>query len=59
MSQEEYIIKHSFFCPECTLKYVEGDQITTRCYNNKLVHDCDNCLSAIELEIIDNKIQIK
>lgn len=62
MSQENrnnYIIKNSFTCPECVLKYVEGDNITIRNYNNKIVHDCDNCLSAIELEIIDNKVQIK
>lgn len=61
MSQENknYIIRHSFACPECFLRYVEDDQITTRSYNNKLVHDCDNCLSSIELEIVEDKVQIK
>lgn len=59
MIQKKYTIKHSFTCPECTLKYVDGDEITTRSYNNKIIHDCDNCLSAIELEITDNKVQIK
>ena len=61
MSQENknYIVKHSFICPECSLRYVEGDPISTRGYNNKIVHDCDNCLAAIELEVIDDKVQIK
>lgn len=56
---ETKIIKNTFQCPECNLMYYEGDTITTRNINGKVVHDCDNCLAAIELTINDEKVTIK
>ena len=59
MSREEYIINNTFQCPDCGLMYYEEDRITVRTINNNLVHDCDNCLAAIELVLENNKINKK
>ncbi len=56
---ETKIIKNTFQCPECNLMYYEGDTITIREMNKKVIHDCDNCLAAIELTINNNEITIK
>ena len=56
MSRAKLIIKDTFQCPDCSLMYYEGDMITTRIVNDKTIHDCDNCLRAIELEIKNNTV---
>lgn len=53
------VIKNTFHCPNCTLIYTEGDTITTRTLNEKIVHDCDNCDNPIELNVKDGKATIK
>lgn len=54
MNKTNITIGSTFHCPDCALIYVEGDTITIRIVNNKIIHDCDNCLRAIELEIENN-----
>lgn len=53
------LIESTFHCPDCMLIYNEGDTITIREFNSKIVHDCDNCLGYIELDIKDGKATIK
>lgn len=43
-------VNNTFQCPECSLMYVEGDIITAREMGTTLIHDCDNCLAAIQLD---------
>lgn len=59
MSRTNLIITNTFQCPDCNLMYYEGDTITIRTVNNQTIHDCDNCLAAIELIIKDNKVSRK
>lgn len=56
---KELIIRNTFHCPDCMLIYNEEDTITIREVNGNIIHDCDNCLRAIELEIVEGKVAIK
>lgn len=47
----EYVIIESFMCKECGLEFMDGDIISVRKSGKNIVHDCDNCLAALELEI--------
>lgn len=56
---ETKIIEDTFQCPDCSLMYYEGDDITIRKVNDQYIHDCDNCLAAIELVINKDKVNKK
>lgn len=57
--KEDLIVTSSFQCGECGLMYHDGDTITVRKIGEQPVHDCDNCLIAIELNIKGNSVTRK